>query len=69
VLLDRQIAFLDRLVADVRAASGTAMGRAHLIRALIDALANSDIDLTGARSEQDLLAILAQRMGRSAAAV
>ena len=64
VLFDRQIVFLDRLGADIRAASGVAISRAHVIRALIDALAESDLDLTGTRSEADLKAVLAARLGR-----
>ena len=64
VLFDRQIVFLDRLGADIRAASGVAISRAHVIRALIDALGESDLDLTGTRSEADLKAILTARLGR-----
>ena len=64
VLFDRQIVFLDRLGADIRAASGVAISRAHVIRALIDALSESDLDLTGTRSEADLKAILTQRLNR-----
>jgi hypothetical protein len=64
VLFDRQIVFLDRLGADIRASSGVAISRAHVIRALIDALSESDLDLTGTRSEADLKAILTARLGR-----
>lgn len=64
VLFDRQIVFLDRLSADIRATSGVAISRAHVIRALIDALSESDLDLTGTRSEADLKAILTARLGR-----
>ena len=64
VLFDRQIVFLDRLSADIRAGSGVAISRAHVIRALIDALSGSDLDLTGTRSEADLRAILTARLGR-----
>ena len=64
VLFDRQIVFLDRLGADIRAASGVAISRAPAIRALIDALSESDLDLTGTRSENDLKAILTARLGR-----
>ena len=64
VLFDRQIVFLDRLGADIRAASGVAISRAHVIRALIDALSESDLDLTGTRSEGDLKAALTARLGR-----
>jgi hypothetical protein len=64
VLMDREVVFLDRLVADIRAASGAAIGRAHLIRALVDALAESDLDLTASRSEADLTRAFADRFGR-----
>jgi hypothetical protein len=64
VLFDRQIVFLDRLGADIRATSGVAISRAHVIRALIDALTESDLDLTGTRSEADLRSILTARLGR-----
>lgn len=62
VLMDRQIVFVDRLVADIRAANGASISRAHLIRALIDALAESDLDLTNSRSEKDLSKVLAGRL-------
>ena len=64
VLFDRQIVFLDRLGADIRAANGVAISRAHVIRALIDALSESDLDLTATRSEADLKAVLTARLGR-----
>jgi hypothetical protein len=68
VLLDREIVFLDRLLADIRAASGEAISRAHLIRALIDALAESDLDLTACRSERDLNKVFVERLCSPAAA-
>jgi hypothetical protein len=64
VLFDRQIVFLDRLCADIRAASGVAISRAHVVRALIDGLAESDLDLTATRSEADLRAQFGARLGR-----
>lgn len=65
VLFDRQIVFLDRLCADIRAGSGVAISRAHVIRALIDGLTESELDLTGTRSEADLRALFTARLGRS----
>ena len=62
VLLDRQIAFLDRLVADVRAASGGALCRAHIIRALVDALAASDLNLTSCPTEASIKALVTERL-------
>jgi hypothetical protein len=64
VLMDRQIVFLDRLIADIRAANGSSISRANLIRALIDSLAASDLDLTNSRSERDLIRVLAERLRR-----
>jgi hypothetical protein len=64
VLFNRQIVFLDRLAANIRAQSGAAISRAQLIRSLIDALSEGDIDLTSATSEADLKATLLARLGR-----
>jgi hypothetical protein len=64
VLFNRQIVFLDRLAANIRAQSGAAISRAQLIRALLDAVADADIDLTAAMSEADLKATLLTRLGR-----
>ena len=54
VLLNRQIVFLDRLSADIRAANGAVVKRAEIIRALIDALAESGQDVRDVRTETDL---------------
>ena len=64
VLFNRQIVFLDRLAANIRAQSGAAISRAQLIRSLLDAVADSDVDLTAATSEADLKATLLARLGR-----
>ena len=64
VLFNRQIVFLDRLAANIRAQSGAAISRAQLIRALLDAVADADVDLTSATSEADLKATLLARLGR-----
>ncbi len=64
VLFNRQIVFLDRLAANIRAQSGATISRAQLIRSLVDALSEADIDLTAAKSENDLKATLLARLGR-----
>src|SRR5207248_10215886 len=64
VLFNRQIVFLDRLAANIRAQSGAAISRAQLIRALLDAVTDADIDLTTATSEADLKTTLLARLGR-----
>jgi hypothetical protein len=62
VLFNRQIAFLDGLAARIRALNGSAISRAQLIRALVDAVADAGIDLTGARSEAELKATVLRRL-------
>ena len=64
VLFNRQIVFLDRLAANIRAQSGAAISRAQLIRSLVDAVTDADIDLTSSTSEADLKATLLARLGK-----
>jgi len=64
VLFNRQIVFLDRLAANIRAQSGAAISRAQLIRAVVDAISDADIDLTTATSEADLKTTILARLGR-----
>ena len=63
VLFDRQILQLDRLATDIRGTSGKVLNRAEIIRALIDGLIDSEMDITGSASEADLRARVARRLG------
>jgi len=63
VLFDRQIRHLDRLAVDGRGKSGKALNRAEIIRALIDGLIDSGIDVQASHSEADLRATVARRLG------
>jgi hypothetical protein len=63
VLFDRQIVHLDRLATDIRCASGKVLNRAEIIRALIDGLIDSGMDITSTASESDLRARVARRLG------
>ena len=63
VLFDRQILHLDRLSTDIRSTSGKVLNRAEIIRALIDGLIDSGMDITGSGSEGDLRARVARRLG------
>ena len=63
VLFDRQIVHLDRLATDIRGRSGKAINRAEIIRALIDGLIESGMDITASGSEADLRARVARRLG------
>ena len=63
VLFDRQVVHLDRLAVDIRGKSGKVLNRAEIIRALIDGLLDSGMDVTGSASEADLRARVARRLG------
>jgi len=64
VLFDRQIASLDHLATNLRARNGAKVfNRAEIIRALIDGLIDSGMDIAGAASEADLRARVARRLG------
>src|SRR5436305_7446869 len=63
VLFDRQILHLDRLTTDIRGKSGKVLNRAEIIRALIDGLIDSGMDITTTGTEADLRAKVARRLG------
>jgi len=65
VLFDRQIVHLDRLATDIRGTSGKVLNRAEIIRALIDGLLDSGMDITATASEAELRARVARRLGSS----
>ena len=62
VLFDRQIAYLDGVVQTMRAQSGATISRAQLIRALVDAAFEAQVDLSAAGSEAELRTALAARL-------
>src|SRR5437773_1980509 len=68
VLFDRQIVHLDRLSTDLRGRTGKALNRAEIIRALIDGLLESGMDLKTAATEAALRDRVAKRLGTIAAA-
>ena len=63
VLFDRQVIHLDRLATDIRGKSGKVLNRAGLIRALIDGLIDSGLDITTSPSETAVRAQVARRLG------
>jgi hypothetical protein len=65
VLFDRQITHLDRLAIHSRGMNGKVLNRAEIIRALIDGLIDSGMDITGSASEADLRSRVARRLGTS----
>ena len=58
MLKPSQVTFLDGLALKIRASSGAAIRRAELLRALVDALQSSSVDLTAAGSESELVELL-----------
>ena len=58
VLLNRQIVFLDSLSTEIRKNTGSVVKRAEILRALVDAMEESGLDLSVARSEQELKELL-----------
>ena len=62
VLFDRQIAHLDDYGNDTPRANRRPLNRAEIIRALIDALIESGMDIAAVSSEADLRARVARRL-------
>lgn len=65
VMMDRQIVFLDELAVDIRKQSGAVIRRAEIIRALVDALAESGVDVAGVTSEEDLRNLLTAKLKKT----
>src|SRR5438046_8889843 len=64
VLLDRHVAYLDRLAIDIRLKHGKAISRAEIIRGLIEAAFQSGIDLSQAESIDTLVDLLVGTSGK-----
>lgn len=58
VLLNRQIAELDRLAVDIRLRHGRIIRRDALVRAFVEAAIRRGIDLSQADSHESLVALL-----------
>jgi hypothetical protein len=65
VLFDRQVTQLGRLAAANRGKTGKPLNRAEIIRALIDGLIDSGMDIGSAESERDLRGRVARRLSAS----
>ena len=64
VLMDRQIVRLDRVVSEIHRATGASLTRAGVIRALVDGVVGSGLDVTSVTSEFDLRDRIASRFKR-----
>jgi hypothetical protein len=60
VLLDRHVAYLDRIAVDIRLQFGFAISRAELIRALIEAASQSGLVLSDASNIKEMIAMLSE---------
>ena len=58
VLLDRHVAYLDRIAVDIRLQHGFAISRAELIRSLIEASAQSGLVLSDAGDIKKMIEML-----------
>lgn len=58
VLLDRHVAYLDRIAVDIRLQKGIAISRAELIRGLIEAASKTGVNLSDATSNPEMVNLL-----------
>lgn len=63
IMLDRHVATVDRLAIEIRLKHGKAISRAEILRALVEAAAQSDIDLSDADSVEGITKLLTKRSG------
>jgi len=61
-MFERQVRELDRLTTAIRSRTGANLTRAEVIRALLDALDESRLDVTSAVSGAHLKRMLAQKL-------
>jgi hypothetical protein len=61
-MFERQVLELDRLTTAIRSKTGATLTRAEVIRALLDALNESRLDLTSIASGAQLKGLLAQKL-------
>ena len=62
VMFERQVLEIDRLTAAIRAKTGANLTRAEIIRALLDALNESHLDVTTVVSGAQLKQLLSQKL-------
>jgi hypothetical protein len=62
VMFERQVVELDRLTAAIRGNTGASLTRAEIIRALLDALNESRLDVTSIVSGAQLKRLLSQKL-------
>ena len=61
-MFERQVLELDRLTANIRSRTGANLTRAEIIRALLDALNESRLDVTSIMSGAQLKRLVSQKL-------
>lgn len=61
-MFERQVLELDRLTANIRSKTGANLTRAEIIRALLDALNESRLDVTSIMSGAQLKRLVSQKL-------
>ncbi len=64
VLLDRHVAYLDRIAVDIRLQRGVAISRAELIRGLIEAASKTGVNLSDAPGNLEMISLLRNAWAR-----
>ena len=64
ILSPGQVDFLDRLCLEIRSKTKAKMKRTEVIRALVAGLERSGLDLTTFRTEEDLAAVIQERLAK-----
>jgi hypothetical protein len=65
VLPSRQVAYLDRILIDIRLKHGKAVSRAQLIRSLIEAAFRTQVDLSQAQTPDGIVELLVKNWRRA----
>lgn len=61
-LEERQVDHLDRICAQIKLAGGENLSRSNVVRALLDALAESELEYSDVRSEEKLREVFQQSL-------
>lgn len=65
ILLDRQVNWLDQLTLDIRSKTKYSASRAEILRAMIDAIQESEIDLSIVKSEAETKQIILSQIKKA----
>ena len=63
-MLDRQVAYVDRIAVDIRIRHSVAISRAELIRGLIEAVFQGGLDLSDASTNEEMVEMVSDAWAR-----